>query len=97
MLYSSTPPLPVRIEDFIDHVLDMHRDSDYQFSHEYSVCTIRLLLVTSHEYSIINSLMNIQYVFPYSEIICYKIVRGLVSIPFQSFLGLNLQQNTCGH
>jgi len=28
---------------------------------------------------------------------CYKIVRGLVSIPFQSFFELNLLQNTCGH
>ena len=40
LVNSSTPPLPVRIEDFVDHVIDMHRDSDYQFSHEYAVRTL---------------------------------------------------------
>ena len=30
-------------------------------------------------------------------IMCYKIVHGLVSIPFESFFELNLQQNTRGH
>ena len=30
-------------------------------------------------------------------IMCYKIVRGFVSIPFESFFELSLQQNTRGH
>ena len=30
-------------------------------------------------------------------IMCYKIVHGLVSIPFESFCELSLQQNTHGH
>ena len=30
-------------------------------------------------------------------IMCYKIVHGLVSIPFESFFKLSLQQNTRGH
>jgi len=42
---SSTPPMPIRVEDFIDHVIGMHRDSDYQFSHEYSVCTMNMYYV----------------------------------------------------
>jgi len=34
---SGSPPLPIRIQDIVAHVIDMHKDSDYQFSHEYSV------------------------------------------------------------
>jgi len=30
-------------------------------------------------------------------IMCYKIVYGLVSIPFESFFELSLQRNTGGH
>jgi len=37
---SSTPPLPIPIQDIVGHVINMHRDSDYQFSHEYSVSII---------------------------------------------------------
>ena len=33
----------------------------------------------------------------YDLIMCYKIVHGLVSIPFESFFELSLQQNTRSH
>jgi len=40
---SSTRPLPVEVKDVVDRVVSMHRNYDFQYCHEFSVCTTKLL------------------------------------------------------
>ena len=37
LLVSRSRPPPVRIENFIEHVYNHHKDSDFSFSAEYAV------------------------------------------------------------
>jgi len=34
---SRSPPPPVRVEDFVNHVAELRRDSDYGFASEFAV------------------------------------------------------------
>lgn len=43
--FCSSPPSPVPISDFIQHVESLHKDSGYRFSAEYDVWTLLLLFV----------------------------------------------------
>lgn len=37
------PPAPVHVEDFVNHVAQLHRDSDYGFASEFAVLFQTLL------------------------------------------------------
>lgn len=38
-----TRPPTVRVQDFVGHVAELHRDSDYGFASEFSVCAFVVL------------------------------------------------------